>query len=90
MAKILAALWRGPRPAVRLALSCPILANPALLCLALLCAVFICAGPLTAFAQSNATPGQGAVNATQAEDSGPKALGADSSFLRQDNATATP
>ena len=90
MAKILAALWRGPRPAVRLALSCPILANPALLCLALLCAVFICAGPLTAFAQSNAAPGQDAVNATQAEDSGPKALGADSSFLRQDNATATP
>ena len=41
-------------------------------------------------AQNATAPAPAATNATQAQDSGPKALGADTAFLRGGNATAAP
>ena len=43
-----------------------------------------------AAAQNGAAPAPAATNATQTQDSGPKALGADTTFLREGNATAAP
>ena len=58
------------------------------LCLTLLAALFVCAHASVSPAKNSTAPVPGATNATQAEDYGPKALGAGASFLREGNATA--
>ena len=56
----------------------------------LFAALLFCAQAPVAAAQNGTAPAPAASNATQAPDSGPKALGADAAFLREGNATAAP
>lgn len=56
----------------------------------LFAALLVCAQASVVLAQNGAAPAPAATNATQAPDSGPKALGADAAFLREGNATAAP
>ena len=60
------------------------------LCPALFAALLVCAQASVALAQNGTAAAPAATNATQAQDSGPKALGADAAFLREGNATAAP
>ena len=60
------------------------------LCPALFAALLLCAQVSVAAAQNGAALAPAATNATQTQDSGPKALGADTTFLREGNATAAP
>ena len=60
------------------------------ICHVLFAALLICAQASVALAQNSTAPATAATNATQPQDSEPKALGAGDAFLREGNATAAP